>query len=282
MSYPPGTQRLYALDAIRLELVQKLTQRIKTSDDVLHRFSMSCKRQQEIRDDMDDPYLDADLEIVRAFEEATSNDTVQRHEKDTRIQDEAALVITKDGTDFVRSSSANQRSETPPLSDDAPDPKQVEESYQTARDLTDYLPQLVAAVLKSPPAFQPQLMDPIRKLRRLLLTRCLQDANWGIELCWLLEADVGRAWKTLFEHRQQTGRRLIVVLPAEKAAVLAKIGTEKREAFDLLQDAEQATAYGYTFQHVYDTSFHTTPQSFDSEFGANTTKTSIQLELTTM
>jgi hypothetical protein len=93
----------------------------------------------------------------------------------------------------------------------------------------------------------------------------LQDANWGIELCWLLEAEVGRAWKTLFEHRQQTGRRLIVVLPAEKAAVLAKIGTEKREAFDLLQDAEQATAYGYTFQNVYDTSHHGTPQSFNSE-----------------
>jgi hypothetical protein len=65
-------------------------------------------------------------------------------------------------------------------------------------------------------------------------------------MCWLLEAEVGRTWKKLFEHRQQTGRRLIVVLPAEKAAVLAKIGTEKREAFDLLQDAEQATAYGYT------------------------------------
>jgi hypothetical protein len=65
----------------------------------------------------------------------------------------------------------------------------------------------------------------------------------------LLEAEVGRAWKTLFEHRQQTGRRLIVVLPAEKAAVLAKIGNEKRGAFDLLQDAEQATAYGYTFDH---------------------------------
>jgi hypothetical protein len=37
-------------------------------------------------------------------------------------------------------------------------------------------------------------------------------------------------------------------LPAEKAAVLAKIGTEKREAFDLLQDVEQATAYGYTME----------------------------------
>jgi phosphatidylinositol 4-kinase len=58
-------------------------------------------------------------------------------------------------------------------------------------------------------------------------------------------------WKTLFEHRQQTGRRLIVVLPAEKAIVLAKIVTEKREAFDLLQDAEQATAYGYTMEPAH-------------------------------
>lgn len=35
-----------------------------------------------------------------------------------------------------------------------------------------------------------------------------------------------------------------MVLPAEKARVIAKIGTEKKSAFDLLQDAEQATAYG--------------------------------------
>jgi hypothetical protein len=111
----------------------------------------------------------------------------------------------------------------------------------------DYLPQLMSAVLMSPGALQPGIMDPVTKLRRVLLTRCLQDANWGIELCWLLEAEVGRAWKTLFEHRQQTGRRLIIVLPAEKAAVLAQIGTAKRAAFELLQDAEQATAYGYTF-----------------------------------
>jgi len=258
---------LYAMDAIRIELVQKLTQRLKISDDTLHRFSMSCKRQRELRQqEEEDPFLDADVEIVKAFQEATNTDIVgKEEEKNARIQDEATLVISKNGTDLVQSSSPNAWSETPLLEEDVPDPKLVEDSYQTARDLTDYLPQLVAAVLKSPSAFQPQLMDPIRKLRRLLLTRCLQDANWGIELCWLLEADVGRAWKTLFEHRQQTGRRLIVVLPAEKAAVLAKIGTEKREAFDLLQDAEQATAYGYTFQNVYDTSLHATPQSFDSE-----------------
>ena len=123
---------------------------------------------------------------------------------------------------------------------------QVRQAHETMKNAREYLPQLVSAVLKSPPAFDPQLSNPIGRFRQLLLHQCLQDPSWGIELCWLLEADVGRAWKTLFEHRQQTGRRLIVVLPAEKAAVLAKIGTEKREAFDLLQDAEQATAYGYT------------------------------------
>ena len=274
VSYPSGSQRLYAMDAIRLELVQKLSQRLKLSDDVLHQFATSCHRQREIHDndvsEEEDPYLDADVEIIKAFEQATNTN---EQEDNTTIQDEAALVITKNGTDWVQSSSSSssssstssqRSSKTSLLQEDIPDPKVVDEAYRTARDLTDYLPQLVAAVLKSPPAFQPQLMDPMRKLRRLLLTRCLQDANWGIELCWLLEADVGRAWKTLFEHRQQTGRRLIVVLPAEKAAVLAKIGTEKREAFDLLQDAEQATAYGYTFQNVYDTTHHTTPQSFES------------------
>jgi len=83
-----------------------------------------------------------------------------------------------------------------------------------------------------------------------MLKQCLSNPNLGIELCWLLEAEVGRAWKTLFEHRKQTGRRLLVVLTGEKAsvkaAVMAKIGSEKRSAFDLLQDAEQATAYGYS------------------------------------
>jgi len=72
----------------------------------------------------------------------------------------------------------------------------------------------------------------------------LIDPDLGISLCWLLEAEVGRGWKGLFEHRQQTGRRLIIVVPAEKAAVAAKIGAEKISAFELLQDAEQATAFG--------------------------------------
>ena len=113
------------------------------------------------------------------------------------------------------------------------------------KQVREYLPQLVSAVLKSPPAVDPTIANPIQLLRQLLLNRCSQDPSWGIELCWLLEADVGRAWKALFEHPQQTGRRLLVILPVDKAAVLAKIGLEKSDAFDLLQGAEQATAFGY-------------------------------------
>lgn len=270
MSYPPGMQRLYAMDALRLELVQKLARHVKKSDDTLHRLAVSCKRQREMRE-AEDPYLDADVEIIRAFEEATNmseDDTreISPMEGDQRPESlkEASLVISKDGTNIMQSNE-DESTDTPLLEEELPDPEELNDAYGTTMDLKDYLPQLVSAVLKSPPAFQPQLLDPIRKLRRLLLTRCLQDANWGIELCWLLEADVGRAWKTLFEHRQQTGKRLIVVLPADKAVVLAKIGMEKREAFDLLQDAEQATAYGYTFPHVYDTTHHATPQTFDSD-----------------
>ena len=127
-----------------------------------------------------------------------------------------------------------------------PTPVESNDAQLTIRTVRDYLPQLVSVVLKSPPPFESRLLNPIDKLRQVIVDRCVEDANWGVELCWLLEAEVGRTWKKLFEHRQQTGRRLIVVLPAEKAAVLAKIGNEKREAFDWLQDSEQATAYGHT------------------------------------
>jgi hypothetical protein len=260
------------MDAIRLELVQKLAQHVKKSDNALHRLAVSCKRQREILEEVEDPYLDADLEIIRAFQEATTmaEDDARKmapsgDDQRSESHKEASLVVTKDGTNLMKCNDEDSIETPLLLEEDIPDPEQVNDAYGTTMDLKDYLPQLVSAVLKSPPAFQPQLLDPIRKLRRLLLTRCLQDANWGIELCWLLEADVGRAWKTLFEHRQQTGKRLIVVLPAEKAVVLAKIGMEKREAFDLLQDAEQATAYGYTFPHVYDTLHHATLQSFDDD-----------------
>ena len=155
---------------------------------------------------------------------------------------------------------------------------EVDDAQRTIRTVRDYLPQLVSVVLKSPPAFETHLLNPIDKLRRLIIRRCVEDANWGVDMCWLLEAEVGRTWKTLFEHRQQTGRRLIVVLPAEKAAVLAKIGTEKREAFDLLQDSEQATAYGYTMPMDQESLYHANiPYSHQQSFVDNSYSASARL-----
>jgi hypothetical protein len=112
------------------------------------------------------------------------------------------------------------------------------------KQIRDFLPQLVSAVLRSPSPPQPNLVNPVQRLRQLILRRCQQDPNWGIELCWLLETEVGRNWKSMFEHLQQPGKRLIIAFPADKAVALAKIGAEKGEAFDLLQDVEQVTAYG--------------------------------------
>jgi phosphatidylinositol 4-kinase len=252
ISYPPGTQRLYAIDALRLELIQKFAKHLRDCDTTLSIYAKHCRHREAMRQQLledADPYLDADLEIVRAFERATMRDDDDDDHDSDESTDSAVLIISKDGTNVIAAENESNVKEQAPVSKDGetiPTQQALEEAYRNLADFRDYLPQLVASVLKSPPAFQPSLLDPIQKLRRFLLTRCLQDANWGIELCWLLEAEVGRAWKTLFEHRQQTGKRLIVVLPAEKAAVLAKIGMEKRDAFDLLQDAEQATAYGYT------------------------------------
>ncbi len=144
------------------------------------------------------------------------------------------------------------------------DPK-LKEALELQRETREYLPQFVSAILHSPPPltsisqhhqqhyYYPThhhhpTIDPIQTLRNLLLSRCVKDPNFGIELCWLLEAEVGRTWKSLFEHKQQSGKRLILVMPADKAMAIAKIGIEKQNAFDLLQDVECATAYGdYNF-----------------------------------
>ena len=55
---------------------------------------------------------------------------------------------------------------------------------------------------------------------------------------------MGRKWKALFEHRQQTGKRLILIVQADIAQAIAEIGAEKASAFNLLQDVEMATAFG--------------------------------------
>lgn len=249
LSYPPGTQRLLVLDAMRAELVNKLTDSVGNADQTMQRYDTARRRtnQRRFMEDIpamplesEDPFFDADTEVLKMFEkeDMLSNET----ESDPEVQRQAVLVIEN------RNTGQSTHSE-PMLTDEpfvSPSAAEVADAQKTIRTVRDYLPQLVSVVLRSPPAFEPNLLNPIDKLRNVIINRCVEDANWGVDMCWLLEAEVGRAWKTLFEHRQQTGRRLIVVLPAEKAAVLAKIGTEKREAFDLLQDAEQATAYGYT------------------------------------
>jgi hypothetical protein len=277
LSYPPGTQRLLVMDALRGELVQKLSQSLHEADHTLKRCQSARRKANHEKhllgvrvgaSDGDDPYLDADTEILKTFEQATLMDGLNGEDGAEHLSEDhrqALLVIGNNGTidtDADAESSSDEASTTPILVEEEedlqppPSRDQVEDAQRTIQHVRDYLPQLVSVVLKSPPAFDPNLVDPMAKLRKLIVQRCLEDANWGIDMCWLLEAEVGRAWKTLFEHRQQTGKRLIVVLPAEKAAVLAKIGTEKREAFDLLQDAEQATAYGYTVSFEEDLRYH--------------------------
>lgn len=260
ISYPAGSQRLYALDSLRIELIQQFAQHLRKTDDTLKRYS-SYYNQKDSTNKIgsgEDPFLDADLEIVRAFELATSineEDDATLSPEDDKEQsstEEAVLVISDEGADVLDASAASLNSSSKSVNDkgDLPSDEDLESAYHSMSTFREYLPQLVSGVLSSPGAMQPALLDPILKFRQLLLTRCLQDPNFGIEFCWLLEAEVGRAWKTLFEHRQQTGRRLIVVLPAEKAAVLAKIGTAKRAAFELLQDVEQASAYGCLFPTI--------------------------------
>lgn len=287
MAYPPGMQRLLAMDALRIEVVHRLSQHLEMSHNILRRAAewrrkQQCQQRIELPHQQHknpDVYWDEDVEIVKTLgqpqgreQPPISQQPQQQQQQHVRGGDsatataeegEAVLIINDDGIPNVVSSMAplveqdsyfNTSSSSPigapsPNTCDIkapPTAEEIEQARRAMRDMRDYLPQLVSVVLKSPPPFEPALSNPIHKLRELIIQRCAQDANWGIELCWLLEAEVGRAWKTLFEHRQQTGRRLIVVLPAEKAVVMAKIGAERREAFDLLQDAEQATAYGYT------------------------------------
>ena len=232
--YPPGSLRLLALDSLRLEIVHEFARELHLVDTILQQNLSSRPSLHSTEESQNEGYDERgkaakDPEIIRDFEHATYQSFDEKHEIEGKSYEEPITKLNE--------------------SDDL---KRCEEKFHHAltlqKESREYLPQLVSAILHSPPPLtQSTLMphlDPLTRLRQLLITRCIRDPNLGIELCWLLEAEVGRAWKSLFEHRQQTGRRLIVVLPAEKAAVIAKIGTEKRSAFDLLQDVETATAYG--------------------------------------
>ncbi|KAG7356347.1 phosphatidylinositol 3- and 4-kinase [Nitzschia inconspicua] len=299
-SYPPGTQRLLILDAMRAELVEQLSWSLQQADQTVEEYETWRRRERELEwrksqqkskeqkafsssapteTDCcsDDPYMDADIEILKSFEkETTSNSDVEENDNPSSVEatieatteeKQAVLVISNNGTVKTDEMTQDSTLASPSFGEFSDDchgddiisqnsAEQAEDAQKTIRVVRDYLPQLVSVVLNSPPAFDPNLIDPVDKLRQIILRRCVEDANWGVDMCWLLEAEVGRAWKTLFEHRQQTGRRLIVVLPAEKAAVLAKIGSSKKEAFDLLQDAEQATAFGYTIPMDEDLFYH--------------------------
>ena len=199
-----------------------------------------------------DNTLDLDVEvkdddISAEFEKATSIKVLNENNNPTNIiesnnDEHNDNHVNKESNNYQSTSMASTT--TKPVINKL-DPK-LKQALELQRETRDYLPQFVSAILHSPPPLTTsQNLNPISTLRKLLMDRCVRDPNLGIELCWLLEAEVGRTWKTLFEHRQQTGRRLILVLPADKAVVLAQIGSEKKSAFDLLQDVESATAFGY-------------------------------------
>ena len=243
--YPPGSSRLLVLDSLRLEIVHELARQLGCADGIMHAYKRKCqlgKRSHFIENGNNDDSnksskiietLDlgddnnVDKTIAREFEKATSS---QIYDKNDDTQN--AIMTESDHSSTI--------SQTKPVLD-----LELKEALELQRETRDYLPQFVSALLHSPPSLTTNQLDPLSTLRELLMNRCVRDPNLGIELCWLLEAEVGRAWKKLFEHRQQTGKRLILVLPADKAVVIAKIGSEKKTAFDLLQDVECATAYGH-------------------------------------
>lgn len=236
-AYPPGTMRLLATDSLRLETVHALARDFRDADDVL-------RRRAEREADVGDARLDlSDPTTVSAEEDEDDEDDGDDVDPEIAALVDEALRRSNGGGDGVGASIENDV-DGGNNDDDPWSSLDVVGARALVSEAREYLPQLVSAALHSAGPSTLQL-DPAASLRETLVERCSVDPGFGIELCWLLEADVGRAWKRLFEHRRETGRRLVVVLPTDKARVIAKIGQEKRAAFDLLQDAEQATAFGY-------------------------------------
>ena len=276
LSYPPGTNRLLIIDAMRAELVERLSCSLIKADQILEQHerclriedenkdksirngtpasfqsaSKSLTTDEDNRDGLSDIHQleidDQSGEPSTLFGDTTKHSGPLHSSFSSSFDRSAEEEMHKDDRSYSQNIIRDIRLTPQERSLTSPSAEDINDAHKTARVVRDYLPQLVSIVLKSPPAFDHTLVDPVDKLRRLIVKRCVDDANWGVDMCWLLEAEVGRAWKTLFEHRQQTGKRLIIVLQAEKAAVLATIGSGKKEAFDLLQDAEQATAFGFT------------------------------------
>ena len=288
--YPPGSLRLLVLDSLRLEIVHELARELHNADKILHEHSALRRMgdphcsSNEVGRSSDSGYSQqnggTDLQSFHDFQKAApinfeeesqddisgtdeeANSLLQgesQHKKQIDQNTVSATQTSPPGSTLSRNESHSEGDASSTSDEEQPstnlEPK-VLAAVALQREIREYLPQLVSALLHSPAPLTRSTMftshlNPLGTLRRLLMTRCVRDPNLGIELCWLLEAEVGRAWKSLFEHRQQTGRRLILVLPADRAAVIQKIGSEKRAAFDLLQDAESATAYG-----VYGESIH--------------------------
>ena len=219
--YRPGYDRLRALDSERLSCVSTLFQQLVDAVRVVRifRFQSLNKAESGMEDIDSDNFsqdMDADIDALRTWKNVTMS------------------------TESINSSSTSKSIKC--------DVDEFQKAQALLKEARENLPQLISALLHSTSALTPST-DPIHEFRSMILHRCLEDPNMGIELCWLLEAEVGRAWKTLFEHKDRTGRRLIVVLPHDKARVMAQIGSEKRHAFDLLQDSEMATAFGNVHIH---------------------------------
>ena len=251
-SHPPGsTERLQRLDELRLQAVRDFARRLMYADEVVRygalkrRWDGNDKAIADADDSIDMDDLDADVSI--------QNELDAFLKKERRDHKETDLWHRWNGIDRNEQKSEQNSvlNHPPKVSNDlflGKTQQQIQTTISSAQQLLSetrsFLPQLVSTVLHSPPALSHNTADPISSLRSLLIRRCQIDPSLGIELCWLLEAEVGRKWKALFEHRQQTGKRLILIVQADIAQAIATIGAEKASAFNLLQDAEMATAFG--------------------------------------
>lgn len=274
-SYPPGSsERLQRLEELRLETVRQFARRLAHADEVIgwgaaggsdaDAGDFDAQEEDELfqnEDGMrgaahdiyyDDPFdVDDSIQVdIQQFMQQEHAPVMHQLKKHSNLWRKWHLLRSHDCDENVHAppDSALPSRLRNPLRSLSP-----EIAYSSARNFLaqsrDVLSQLVSAVLHSPPSPLPEapslpLDDPISSLRSLLIQRCRATPSLGIELCWLLEAEVGRKWKALFEHRQQTGKRLILIVQADIAAAIATIGAEKASAFNLLQDAEMATAFG--------------------------------------
>jgi hypothetical protein len=170
---------LQRLDEWRLLAVKEFGRRLMMADEVV-RYGVG--RIDEMNDGVDED-LDADDSIG----------------KDLRSFLGKERENVRENNPWQRLNDDNQ--DTSPSRDNAihnlfhgQTPQQIQNTITSAQNLLSetksFLPQLVSTVLHSPPALQQNTVDPISSLRSLLLRRCQLDPSLGIELCWLLEAEV--------------------------------------------------------------------------------------------